>query len=107
MILSRCLICIYKVPLLYPHYWFSVDPSFEVDLRFPNFTEHPLLRLSQPIECTLEEGELLFVPHGCPHQVENLSPSVAVSGNYIDSSNYTAALQELKIQGWQTLFSWC
>ena len=35
---------------------------------------------AQPLVCTLEAGDLLFVPAGSPHHVENLTGSIAVSG---------------------------
>ena len=44
----------------------------------------------------LEPGELLFVPGGLAHTVENLTPSLAISMNYVDASNVkrsTAAIQ--------------
>ena len=44
-------------------------------------------------------GDVLFVPAGCPHQVETLEPSVAVSSNFIDQSNLDASLSELRAQG--------
>ena len=35
----------------------------------------------------LKPGELLFVPGGLPHTVENLTPTMAISTNYVDASN--------------------
>jgi hypothetical protein len=42
-------------------------------------------------------GELLFVPAGCPHRVENLETSLAISGNYVDLSNFDLVKEELKV----------
>eukprot|EP00729_Bicosta_minor_P008824 gene8824-18744_t len=70
-----------------------------VDLGAPDLNAFPLLALTTPLECTLEAGELLFVPHGCPHRVVNLEQSLAVSGNFVDESNLEAAVQALKIAG--------
>lgn len=47
------------------------------------------------VEVTLEKGELLFVPGGVPHQVTQLAPSLAISLNYVDHSNFEAAVNRL------------
>ena len=39
------------------------------------------------------------MPAGCPHRVLNLKTSVAVSGNFVDSSNLARACEELRIDG--------
>ena len=44
-------------------------------------------------------GEILFVPSGCPHYVENLTQSIAISANYVDPSNLPLVLKELAING--------
>ena len=85
--------------LLYPTYVHGLDPVFQVDLKNPDLKAHPLLALAQPIECVLEAGELIFVPNGCAHWVENIETSVAVSGNFVDESNIDAALEELGVAG--------
>ena len=54
----------------------------------PNLKSHPLLALTHPSQCVLKAGELLYVPSGSPHFVENLTTSLAVSSNHVDSSNY-------------------
>ncbi len=46
----------------------------------------------------LEPGDLLFVPSGTPHRVRNLDDTVAVSGNYIDSSNWCQAMKACLVQ---------
>ncbi|XP_064607869.1 LOW QUALITY PROTEIN: bifunctional arginine demethylase and lysyl-hydroxylase JMJD6-like [Liolophura sinensis] len=84
-------------PLLYPQYTSSMDPVFEVNLDSPDLNHHPLLSLTQPMECVLEPGDLLFVPSGCPHRVENLETSLAISGNFVDLSNFKAVKEELEI----------
>ena len=42
-------------------------------------------------------GELLFVPAGSPHYVENLGQTIAISANYVDSSNLTLVKEELGV----------
>ncbi len=50
---------------------------------------------AQPWDCILEAGEVLFVPSGSPHAVQNLGPTIAVSANYIDATNLEVALKEV------------
>ena len=50
----------------------------------------------QPFEVVLEAGDVLFVPRGCPHRVDNLSASVAVSGNFVNASNAAEAVEHIK-----------
>ena len=45
----------------------------------------------------LTAGHLLFVPAGCPHKVENLEDSIAVSGNFVNDTNIQEALRYFKI----------
>lgn len=69
---------------------------FNVDaFRIAETEDKPLAKLAQPYDCVLEPGELLFVPAGAPHQVLNLEDSVAISGNYIDSTNFQRSLVEI------------
>lgn len=56
------------------------------------------LRSARKLEFVLEEGEVLFIPQGTPHQVRNLTPTVAVSSNFTDQSNITATLAQLVVK---------
>lgn len=47
------------------------------------------------IFCVL--GELLFVPACCPHRVENLEKSLAISANFVDLSNLELVKEELRV----------
>ncbi|KAH9513137.1 hypothetical protein Btru_035960 [Bulinus truncatus] len=87
------------VPLLYPVYFHSTDPVFCVNLSEPDLEKFPLLSLTKPRQCTLNPGELLFVPSGSPHFVENLTPTLAVSSNHVSFSNFKEVCKELKING--------
>ena len=50
-----------------------------------------------PLECTVREGELLFVPHHWFHQALNLeSDTIAVTQNYVSSVNLPFVLEFLK-----------
>lgn len=84
-------------PFLYPYYPHSMDPVFEVDLTRPDLNTHPLLSLTCPRECILQPGELLFVPARCPHRVENLDTTIAISGNFVNKANLRAAMEELEV----------
>ncbi|XP_056017847.1 bifunctional arginine demethylase and lysyl-hydroxylase JMJD6-B-like isoform X2 [Ostrea edulis] len=85
------------LPHLYPQYPNNMDPVFEADIANPDLERQPLLHLTCPSECVLSEGEILFVPAGCPHRVENLTTSVAISANFVDLSNWTTVLEELEL----------
>ena len=39
----------------------------------------------------------MFVPAGCPHHVENMEPSLAISANFVDGSNLAMVIDELII----------
>ena len=41
-------------------------------------------------------GEVLFVPGGTPHAVENLTDSLAYAGNFVDDSNLSNVLEEMR-----------
>ncbi|CAL1530701.1 unnamed protein product [Lymnaea stagnalis] len=85
------------LPLLYPQYFHSMDPVFSVDLDKADMEKFPLLALTKPRQCILNPGELLFVPAGSPHYVENLTASLAVSSNHVNHSNFKQVCKELKV----------
>ncbi|GFR87860.1 lysine-specific demethylase 8 [Elysia marginata] len=85
--------------LLYPKYVQSLDPVFSVNIAKPDLKSFPLLALTKPKQCILQPGELLFVPAGSPHYVENLTASLAISSNYVDATNYHKVCEELRISG--------
>lgn len=88
------------LPFLYPIYYHSTDAIFEVDLSLKDIpSRHPLLALTNPRECVLGAGELLFVPSGSPHRVENLEKSLAISANFVNGSNIEAVKEELRVNG--------
>lgn len=78
-----------------------MDAIFQVDLSkgSESLRQHPLLALTHPRECVLSAGELLFVPCGCPHRVENLENSLAISANFVNGSNFDAVTRELRVNG--------
>ena len=78
---------------LQPNYFESLDPVFDIDLSDQEVTEKINEHASEVI---LEEGELLFVPYGSPHRVENLKDSVAISANFVDDSNIKCVTNHLR-----------
>jgi len=54
---------------------------------------YPELRTARRAEVILEPGDILFVPGGTPHYVENLEVTVAYAGNFVDVGNYRQAVQ--------------
>ena len=50
----------------------------------------------RPLEAVLNAGEVIFVPHNWWHMVINLEYSVAITHNYVSSSNLIDCLTFLK-----------
>ena len=71
-----------------PRFYESLDPVFRPG---------PHLPLLPSYSVNLRPGQLLCVPAGSPHQVENLADSVAVSGNFVNHTNIQQALRHFKI----------
>eukprot|EP00927_Polykrikos_kofoidii_P065169 TRINITY_DN60958_c0_g1_i1.p1 TRINITY_DN60958_c0_g1~~TRINITY_DN60958_c0_g1_i1.p1 ORF type:complete len:499 (-),score=68.13 TRINITY_DN60958_c0_g1_i1:30-1526(-) len=86
--------------MLYPRYLVDLNPSFPLDLdgaaaeAQQTDSDFPALKQLSVHEVILEPGDVIFVPHGWPHQVDNLETSVAISGNFIDRVNLKAAAGE-------------
>ena len=83
-----------ELPLLYPNYLsqgFQMDDAMEPDYeRFPN------LRHATRHIADIGPGDVVFVPAGAAHQVNNLEACIAVSMNYVDGSNLELAKRELQ-----------
>ncbi|GLS05693.1 aspartate beta-hydroxylase [Chitiniphilus shinanonensis] len=69
-----------------------------VDGREVDYTRFPAMRDAQVLECTLNPGEILFLPVGCWHFVEGLDVSCTVSFTNFrwdnDYSSFYPTLQE-------------
>jgi len=50
----------------------------------------------KPIECILEAGEMIYVPTGWWHMVLNLSESIAVTQNVMNSQNFKVVYEDVK-----------
>ena len=51
---------------------------------------------SRPFEAIVEEGEIIFVPHGFWHMVLNLDDCIAITQNYVSTSNLSDCLRFLR-----------
>ena len=74
---------------LNPVFYDSLDPVFRVSDDVSENVPHYSVRL--------KPGQLLFVPAGSPHRVENIKDSVAVSGNFVNQTNIDEAVKHFKI----------
>ena len=91
------------VDLLYPSWAHGgLHPKFPAlaDLRgrpdlYPLFAS----AAARSEELVIGRGELLFVPGGTPHAVENLTDCLALAGNFVDDSNVEDALRDMRLLG--------
>lgn len=68
-----------------------------VDGRAIDLTKYPLMRDVRVLECTLNPGEILFLPVGCWHFVEALDVSATVSfTNFRWDNDFTAEYPRLQ-----------
>ena len=51
---------------------------------------------ARPFEAIVEEGEIIFVPHGFWHMVLNLDDCIAITQNYVSTSNLSDCLRFLR-----------
>ena len=62
--------------------------KYNVDPFEPNVRDYPLMARAKMYKTTQLPGDLVFIPGGCPHAVQNLDHIHGLSMNYVDSSNY-------------------
>jgi hypothetical protein len=67
----------------------------KVDVDAPDFEKFPLFRHATAYECTLEPGELLFIPHRWWHHVVSLEKTITVNYNFFNRVNLGAYLKHL------------
>ena len=84
--------------LLYPDYSSGrLHPTFPPLAKLQARPDiYPLFAYARRTEVIVHPGEVLFVPGGTPHAVENLTDSLAVAGNFVEASNLEAALAEMR-----------
>lgn len=64
--------------------------------RFKPFAEAEPPGTVRRVAFTLEEGEVLFIPNGTPHEVVNETRTVSVSSNFFDQTNLALAMEQLR-----------
>jgi hypothetical protein len=67
----------------------------QVDPGAPDLEKFPLYAQATPFECVLQPGELVFMPANWWHYVVCLEPSITVSFNFINSTNFGAFFEGL------------
>lgn len=70
-----------------------LDPSFPSLAELAEDAEVQ----SRKVVIELHPGEVLFVPGGTPHAVENLTATIAYAGNFVDDSNIGEVLADLEV----------
>lgn len=76
-------------PRLHPHRWLSSTPHLaRIDAEHPDFERHPALRDAVPWHCTLDSGDVLFIPPRWWHYARALDPCISVNTWW---SNWTIA----------------
>ena len=76
-----------QTPLIYPRPD-RANASLIADIENPDFNKFPLFAKATPIRFTLNPGEMLFIPGGLWHTARMLSPSISVSVNRANASNW-------------------
>ena len=69
-------------------YQIPETPKYAVDPFEPDLSKYPLVARAKMYSTTQLPGDLVFIPGGCPHAVQNLEDIHGLSMNYVDSSNY-------------------
>jgi hypothetical protein len=67
----------------------------DVNVDAPDFEKFPLFRKATAYECTLEPGELLFIPHRWWHHIVGLEKSITVNYNFFNRVNFSAYLTHI------------
>jgi len=76
---------------------FGVDPHSPSGV---NLSRWPLYSRTRPREAIVSPGDVLYVPSGSPHAVDNLDDlQIAVAANYIDAYVVKEAVKELAAEG--------
>ncbi|MGA2845983.1 MAG: cupin-like domain-containing protein [Candidatus Acidiferrales bacterium] len=65
------------------------------DLEKPDYEKFPLFAKANAMRFKLEPGETLFVPGGVWHTAKMLSPSISVSVNRANASNWTSLTRDM------------
>jgi cupin-like protein len=71
------------------------NQSSVTDLENPDYEKFPLFARAQAMRFYLDPGEILFVPAGWWHTARILSPSVTVSVNRANASNWSELTRDM------------
>ncbi|HTP31890.1 MAG TPA: cupin-like domain-containing protein [Candidatus Acidoferrales bacterium] len=71
------------------------NSSMVSNLENPDLQKFPLFAKATPTRFRLEAGEILFVPSGLWHTAKMLSPSITVSVNRANASNWSSFRKDL------------
>jgi histone arginine demethylase JMJD6 len=74
----------FHIDLFGTHAWLAQLAGTKRFVLVPPPDSSPL----QPVECVLAPGEVIFIPAGWAHQVVSLEPSISVTFNFVNHSNY-------------------
>ncbi len=77
-------------PFLYPRGGIDANKSTIDDIEHPDLGRFPLFPRAVATRCTLHPGETLFVPAGWWHTARIMTPSITVSANTVNASNWPA-----------------
>lgn len=58
--------------------------AFKVDVLNPDYKMYPSLQDLQVHDAEVQTGQLIFIPQGRVHQVENIGDTLAISFNFVD-----------------------
>src|SRR5581483_9132798 len=81
-------------PYLYPGAGSAKNKSRVNDIEHPDLEQFPLFAKATPIRCSLHPGETLFVPAGWWHTARMLSPSITISANTANATNWAQFTQD-------------
>lgn len=92
-------------PLLYPSPA-KRNHSLVADIEHPDLQKFPEFGKAVPTKFFLEPGELLFVPSHWWHTARILSPSITVSINVLNQSNWRELVQYVALQQRDAIRAW-
>jgi histone arginine demethylase JMJD6 len=71
------------------------NQSLIADIENPDYQKYPLFAQARAMRFHLDPGEILFIPAGWWHTARILSPSITVSVNRANASNWTELTRDM------------
>ncbi len=65
----------------------------QVDAFNPDLERFPLYKNAKPVECTLNQGEIIYIPPDWSHHVKNIEDSITLQHNSVDHWNSELVFQ--------------